>query len=156
MKKKSLLISTLTVCSFVTYAQQEIVSTQGDSYTNGTNTIDFTIGEPVIESESDGTNDLTQGFHQTKLLVTSVNDIDKNFKVSVFPNPTSQFITIKIENVKGETYQLFDINGKVVSTGRLTSASSKVDLSGLANGTFILSISNNKNKQLKTYQIIKQ
>ena len=44
---------------------QEVVSTQGDSYTNASGSIDFTIGEVVINTVTDGTNDLTQGFHQT-------------------------------------------------------------------------------------------
>ena len=44
---------------------QEVVSTQGDSYSNASGSIDFTIGEVIIDTGTDGTNDLTQGFHQT-------------------------------------------------------------------------------------------
>ena len=41
---------------------QEVVSTQGDSYSNASGSIDFTIGEVIITTGTDGTNDLTQGF----------------------------------------------------------------------------------------------
>ena len=35
---------------------QEIVSAQGDFYTNASGSIDFTIGEVVINTGTDGTN----------------------------------------------------------------------------------------------------
>jgi hypothetical protein len=44
---------------------QEVVATQGDSYTNARANIDFTLGEVIIATGTDGNNDLTQGFHQT-------------------------------------------------------------------------------------------
>jgi hypothetical protein len=43
---------------------QEVVSMQGNSYTNASISIDFTIGESVITTETDGIVTLTQGFHQ--------------------------------------------------------------------------------------------
>lgn len=43
---------------------QEVISTQGDSYTNSNGTIDFTIGETVINTFTNGNTTLTQGFHQ--------------------------------------------------------------------------------------------
>lgn len=43
---------------------QEVVSAQGDTYTNSSGSIDFTIGEVVINTVTDGTTKLTQGFHQ--------------------------------------------------------------------------------------------
>jgi len=61
--KKLLLLGALAL-STITYGQ-EVVSTQGDSYTNASGSIDFTIGEVVINTGTGGTNDLTQGFHQT-------------------------------------------------------------------------------------------
>ena len=63
MKKNTLvLFSLLTTLSV---SAQEVVATQGDSYSNASGNIDFTIGEVVINTGTDGTNDLTQGFHQT-------------------------------------------------------------------------------------------
>jgi hypothetical protein len=49
----------------ISVTAQEVVSTQGDSYSNSSGSIDFTIGEVIINTGTDGTNDLTQGFHQT-------------------------------------------------------------------------------------------
>jgi hypothetical protein len=47
-----------------TLSAQEVISTQGDSYINGNGSIDFTIGEVIIDTGTDGSIFLTQGFHQ--------------------------------------------------------------------------------------------
>tara|TARA_B100000674_G_scaffold44090_1_gene30573 strand:- start:95140 stop:95646 length:507 start_codon:yes stop_codon:yes gene_type:complete len=155
MKKKHLLIGAFIGSSMTVFAQQDIVSTQGDSYSNSNNTIDFTIGEPVIETVSDGTNDVTQGFHQTQLTITSVKDYETDFILNVFPNPTAQLLNVKVQQINNESYQIFDINGKLVLEGKLSNTNTVIDMAGLAEGTFILSIVR-ANQPVKSFQIIKQ
>ncbi|MDG1735287.1 MAG: hypothetical protein P8H94_05510 [Crocinitomicaceae bacterium] len=77
------LISTLAVSA------QKVVSTQGDSYSNTSANINFTIGEVVINTGTNGTNELTQGFHQTNWDFVGMEDHSPSFEASVFPNPTS-------------------------------------------------------------------
>ncbi len=112
MKKKTLLAG-FFISSISLLSAQEVISTQGDSYDNGTNTIDFTIGEPVIETVSDGSNDVTQGFHQTNLTITNIEDLDVNFSVNIYPNPTSDVINLTIEKYEKITFQIFDMGGEV-------------------------------------------
>ena len=61
MKKHTLVLFSLFVA--ISVSAQEVVATQGDSYSNASANIDFTIGEVIIDTGTDGTNDLTQGFH---------------------------------------------------------------------------------------------
>ena len=63
MLKKTLFF--LLLFSSVSISAQEVISTQGGSYTSVDVNLDFTIGEVIINTVSDGTNSLTQGFHQT-------------------------------------------------------------------------------------------
>jgi hypothetical protein len=155
MKKKHLLIVALIGSSMTVFAQQDIVSSQGDSYSNGTNTIDYTIGEPITSTVSDGSNELTQGFHQTQLTVTGIKDYETDFLVNVFPNPTAQLLNVKVQKINNESYQIFDINGKLVLDGKLSKTNTVIDMTGLAEGTFILSIVR-ANQPVKSFQIIKQ
>ena len=60
---KNLLLLFLLLTTWSITAQ-EVVSMQGNSYTNASISIDFTIGEAVIKTVTDGNNTLTQGFHQ--------------------------------------------------------------------------------------------
>jgi hypothetical protein len=43
---------------------QEVVSSQGDVYSNANGSIEFTIGEVIINTVANGNTQLTQGFHQ--------------------------------------------------------------------------------------------
>ena len=70
MKKLLLLGLLLPAVSF----GQEVISSQGDSYSNASGSVDFTIGEVVIATGTDGNNDLTQGFHQTNWNFVGLED----------------------------------------------------------------------------------
>jgi len=93
MSKYLLFIPALLVCLLV--QGQEVISSQGDSYTNGNGNIDFTIGEVVIATASDGNNDMTQGFHQTNWNFLGLEDFAPLVEVSIFPNPTENMLNIR-------------------------------------------------------------
>ncbi|MBI9069504.1 MAG: hypothetical protein JEZ09_19565, partial [Salinivirgaceae bacterium] len=70
MKKFVLLLLGITLMA-QTYAQSTI-STCADHNETSAVSLSWTIGEAVIETVSDGTNTLTQGFHQSKLIITAI------------------------------------------------------------------------------------
>jgi hypothetical protein len=74
---------------------QEVVSTQGDSYSNASGSIEFTLGEVIIATGTDGTNDLTQGFHQTNWNFVGLEDHALNYEAIIFPNPTQDVLNIR-------------------------------------------------------------
>lgn len=152
MKSLSFLFFCLFLVTIV--SAQEVVSTQGDSYSNSSGIVDFTIGEVVINTLNDGSNDLTQGFHQTNWTITSVEDIS-NYDVSIFPNPTDDVINVKTSVFEGVYYLFYDINGKLLKEGNLTSGKTPIDVSQFAAGSYILTL-NNKSENLKKFKLIKQ
>ena len=52
MKKTAFVLFSLFAT--ITVSAQEVVSTQGDSYSNASGSIDFTIGEVIIAKGTDG------------------------------------------------------------------------------------------------------
>ncbi len=154
MKKKTVFAGLLLLS--VAMSAQEVISSQGNTYSNGTNTVDYTIGETVIATVSNGTNDVTQGFHQTKLTVTSIEDLDINLNVNIYPNPTSDKVIVSMENYENMRFVLFDANGKVLNEAIITSAATEINVTDYAYGNYLLSITDNQNTKLKTYQIIKK
>lgn len=155
MKKHAVFAGMFLFSAYAIQAQ-EVISTQGDSYTSGGNTIDFTIGEPIIETVSDGTNDLTQGFHQTLLTIVSVEDFAVDFSVNIFPNPTAELVNLKIEKFDGMTYRLFDVGGKKLQEAIIRQNATQITVTDYPKGTYLLTLTNNENNQLKTYKIIKK
>jgi hypothetical protein len=154
MKRNKLLVVLLLLSAGL--SAQEVISSQGDSYSNANNTLDFTIGEPIVETVTDGANSLTQGFHQTLLTITNIEDFDENFLVNIFPNPTTERVNLTIDKYKGVTFYLFDVTGKLLKQEVVTVQQTVVHVSEFPKGTYLLKLAGQENKSLKTYKIIKK
>jgi hypothetical protein len=152
--KKNLLVL-LSLITTLSVSAQEVVSTQGDSYSNGSGSIDFTLGEVIIATGTDGTNDLTQGFHQTNWNFLGVEDFAPNYEAIIFPNPTEDVLNIKTSMFENVTYTLYDAQGKLVLQDILSAEQTPIQVSQLATGAYSLTL-NNDTQNLKTFKLIKQ
>jgi len=152
IKKYTLLFVTFSL--LLTASAQEVISTQGDSYSNSDTNIDFTIGEVVINTVSTVSNDLTQGFHQTNWKFVSLEDLAPTFEVSVFPNPSSSVLNIKAVAFEQVSFVLYDVNGKLVAENMLTSELTSIEVSHLSTGNYTLVLKNDSHL-LKTVKLIK-
>ena len=152
MKKITLVLFSLFAT--LTVSAQEVVSTQGDSYSNGSGSIDFTIGEVVINTGTDGTNDLTQGFHQTNWNFVGLDDNDPSYEATIFPNPTSELLNIRTSTFENVTYTLYDAQGKLILQDKLSAEQTPIQVSQLAPGSYSLTL-NNQTQNLKTFKLIK-
>ena len=113
MMKKAFLFSIIFFC-FLTGFTQEVISSQGDSYSYSTGGLDFTIGEVVTSTVSNGEKTLTQGFHQTNWSFVSIENHFTNYEAIIFPNPTDDFLNIQSISFENVNYSLFDEMGKLV------------------------------------------
>lgn len=152
MKKKSILLLTLLTTLSVT--AQEVVSTQGDSYSNANGSIDFTVGEVVINTGTDGTNYITQGFHQTNWNFLGIENNAPDFEATIFPNPTEDILNIKSSKFEDVTYILYDAQGKVVVQDKLSEELTLIEVGHLAPGNYSISL-NNKTENLKIFKLVK-
>jgi len=147
----------LTYCSiFVLTAvnAQEVISTQGDSYSNANGSIDCTIGEVVINTNSDGSNDITQGFHQTNWNFLGIEVVDPEYDVTIFPNPTQDLLTIRTKLFEQVLCQFYDAQGKLVLQKILTSEQTAIPVSQLTPGNYSLTL-NNGTQIVTTIKLIK-
>ena len=152
MKRHTLVLFSLFVA--ISVSAQEVVATQGDSYSNASANIDFTIGEVIIDTGTDGTNDLTQGFHQTNWNFVGVEDFAPDYEASIFPNPTSDVLNIRTSSFENVTYTLYDAQGKLVMQNILSAEQTPIQVSQLAPGSYSLTL-NNETQNLKTFKLIK-
>jgi len=134
-------------------ATPSVVSSSGDSYSNGGVIMDYTLGEIVIETFSNSANILTQGFHQGDLKITTAV-VNLDIKTKIYPNPTTNFIIIELEKNVNAELLVYDINGKIVIKDKLRDEQKKqLDFSFLTQGNYFLHI-NIADKQ-SVYQINK-
>ena len=151
MKK---LITLLALSSALQITAQEVIATQGDSYSNTNANIDFTIGEVIIDTGSDGNNYITQGFHQSNWNFTGLEDYAPNYEVSIFPNPTSEILNIRTSVFENVTYTLYDAQGKLIIQNILSTEQTPIQVGQLTTGKYSLILSS-KNQKLKTFKLIK-
>ena len=152
MKKRTLFLFSLL--STIAVSAQEVVSTQGDSYSNTSANINFTIGEVVINTGTNGTNELTQGFHQTNWNFVGMEDYSPGFEASVFPNPTSEVLNIRTSSFENVRYTLYNAHGKLLIHEIRSAEQTPIQVGQLAPGSYSI-ILNNQTQNLKTFKLIK-
>jgi hypothetical protein len=150
MKKNTLVLFSLF--AFASVSAQEVVSTQGDSYSNGSGSISFTIGEVISNTGTDGT--LTQGFHQSNWNFLGLENHAPNFEAVIFPNPTSAILNIRTSTFENVTYTLYDGQGKRVMQNMLSAEQTPVQVGQLAPGSYSVTL-NSESQQLKTFKLVK-
>ena len=150
--KQLLILGLLTIINSV--HSQEVVSTQGETYSSPNAIIDFTVGEVVINTFSDGTNNITQGFHQTNWNFVGLENHTPSFEAIIFPNPTSEVLNIRASAFENVTYTLYDAQGKLIVKDKLTAEQTLIPVSQLATGSYSITL-NNPTQNLKTFKLIK-
>lgn len=110
-----------------------------------------------FEMGTDGCNGV-EGWYLDELYVyncstLAVEDVNKQNGISVFPNPTSGFITIQnTRNSDLKTVEIYNVAGQLIKNFKLNSGTNKasLDMSQLLNGTYILKVkSESENNTVK-------
>ena len=131
----------------------EVLSSAGGTLSNTQYLVDWTLGEPVIETVTGSTHILTQGFHQPHFFLTSIQE-SPDFSIQIYPNPSSSIITIKTSVKQPLTAILYDLNGKILNKIRFTE-NSELDISSLAESVYLLKITDQDNSIVKLTRIVK-
>lgn len=154
--KTMFVILALVLCTGL--SAQQVVSTAGSTYVNNGGSLSYTMGEGVAQTLTKGDKILTQGFHQTTISVATERVIkDLGFSIEAFPNPTSDFLNLRIEKetLQGLHFLLFDMSGKLLSKRAIERSETTVPVQQLSVGFYLLKVQEGT-KELKTFKIIKQ
>lgn len=68
---------------------------------------------------------------------TAVDTDDTNSHLQVYPNPVKEILNISLNGFEAQTYQVVDLNGRIVMQGNYTE---KLDVSHLQSGTYVLKL----------------
>lgn len=115
---------------------------EGNLLVNDTNQILIPAVEGNYQVEifnSAGCSNLSQPFN---FLFNSIAGIDITNSISLYPNPTSNFINFEFtEKPNGANVELFSMDGKMINTFPLSAQ--PIDVSNLENGCYLIRISSN-------------
>jgi|GEM_PF-1463917 len=164
MKNTIFTILLILVFSDLCHSQslsQYIAASSGVTLNGTSNTLSFTMGEPIIGNIDNGES-LGQGFWLGAIegVVLSNEDFSSSIETTFYPNPVRDFLNISFTDMEGQNIELvlYDILGREVYKKQITSIANTeaINLSSLNSGTYLLSIVLQSNNTFKTYKIIKQ
>jgi hypothetical protein len=138
-------------------AQESVNAAGGDANDTG-GSIAYSIGQVIYTTHSNTSVTTSQGVQQAyEIYSLGVSETKMNFSLSIFPNPTADYLTLKISNYNNEIlfYQVYDLQGKLLINEPVSGEQTKINTSKLSPSSYIIGITNQENKQLQSYKIIK-
>lgn len=160
MINKKILIILLLLSTIGANAQNisnQVISSYGLSAANGTAQTDVTIGEPVTATVGDANNTLTQGFHQTNLIITTVTENENTNHYQFYPNPVAETLNFKYLNTNNEVVhlQLFDVSGKLLWSKQNSTDNEQIDFTDKPKGTYFIKLTTETKEEIKTVKVVK-
>ena len=160
MKIRNFMIVALLFLGLSNLQAQEVIPATGGEASGSGGSASYTVGQ-VVYTTNVGTNgnSVAEGVQQPYEIsvVTSIPEAkDINLSVSAYPNPTTNYLTVKVENHETANlqYMVFDINGKILQTVKATGTETKIETNNLVPANYFVKILDNK-KEIKVFKIIK-
>ncbi|MCF8359775.1 MAG: T9SS type A sorting domain-containing protein [Prolixibacteraceae bacterium] len=156
---KSILIIFALMLTGTKGSAQQVIASSGNSGNTSDYTVNWTIGEPVIEIFTGSNLILTQGMHQTKLRVTSVDEITiPGLEISVYPNPVDFLLKLKVDYIDDTplNYRLHDPNGRIMLHKEMERTAEQIDMQIFPPGAYVLCVFPEDNQWQKTFNIVKK
>jgi hypothetical protein len=157
MKSSKGILFLLFLICYMNLQAQQVVATTGAFFQNTNGSMEYTLGESVITTLSFTDKILTQGFHQSRITVTAIEDLTvSTFDIQVYPNPASEYIVIRINTeLPGKLHlYLYDINSKLLVNKKIENLETIIPFKEYPPAIYLLRII--AGKETRTYQIIKQ
>ena len=146
------------ICTVGLCAQETVPATGGDA-TGAGGTSSYTAGQ-VVYTNNIGTNgSLAQGVQQPYeiAVTTGVNETTINLELSVYPNPTTNNLQLKVESeaLESLSFQLVDLRGKIIENKKVVEAKTSINMEALPKAIYFIKVTRN-NQTVKTFKVIKQ
>ena len=78
-----------------------------------------------------------------------INDISANASVKVYPNPSTGTMTIETAQGSAQSATIYDAVGRALRDINITSPKTTIDLNGLSDGIYTLSLKNGRSSSIK-------
>jgi len=146
MKQNLLRIGALLFLTFalVSLSAQEAVLASGADLYGGGGSVSYSVGQVAHNVYFGVPGSLAEGVHQPYEISIDRTDVgdDISLSVSAFPNPTTDHLILKADNIdlSGMTFKLIDLNGRIVKQEKITSNETTINMSDLAPASYLLQV----------------
>ena len=160
MRQKQVLVITifLLVFGLIGVQAQTSVNATGGTVLSDGGSVSYSVGQ-VVNTTNKGTGgSVSQGVqHPFDISVVASIDEARGVFLSAFPNPATDFLTLRIEefDALNVSYFLYDKQGKLLQKGKMTSSQTTISMSSFNPDTYFVKV-NQGNKELKMFNVIKK
>ena len=137
------------------YAQEGLTASGGEA-TGAGGTASYSVGQVFYTSNTGSTGIVSQGVIQPfeVYIILGIEETEIYLEMSAYPNPTSNYLTLKTGNNAHFSYQLYDMQGRIIENKKVTTTDTTISMETLPTATYFLKVT--KDSQLvKTFKIIK-
>jgi len=161
--KAIMMLLLLIFASLVGATAQQTVTVSGGNGSGNGGSVSYSVGQLFFMVHEGSSGTLSEGVQQP-YEISVVTGIDKaervDLRASAYPNPVSDYLVLSIENDDFENleFRLFDVNGKLLSHGKITGREITIPMTGLTSGNYFLKVVQTIPVPLdvKTFKIIKK
>lgn len=139
-------------------AQTSLNAAGGDAAGSG-GTVAYSLGQVVYTTHTDPSGSMAQGVqHAYEIFTVGQAEINPDISLTAFPNPTTKGLTLQISRRYDQelSYQLIDMQGKLLKEGRARERETHLKMGNLPTGTYLVMVLNKSGQNLKTFKIIKE
>jgi hypothetical protein len=158
---KSLGVATLLtfIFSLSTVSAQESLNVAGGDASGSGGSVSYSIGQVAYQTHTGTSGSVAEGLQQPFEIsvVTAIEEAQGiNLTVTAYPNPTTHYLILSIDEfeLSNISYQLYDMNGKLLQSEKITDNRTSIFMSNLVPATYFVKVILG-NKEIKTFKIIK-
>ena len=139
-------------------AQTSVNATGGNASGSG-GSASYSVGQLAYTTNTGTNGSVSEGVQQP-FEISVVTGIEEakgiNLSVSAYPNPTTDYLTLSIGefDISNLSYQLYDMNGKLLQNEKITGNQTSIVMSNLVPANYFVKVIQG-NKEVKTFKIIK-
>ncbi|MEP7194906.1 MAG: T9SS type A sorting domain-containing protein [Saprospiraceae bacterium] len=130
-----------------------VIASAGAVMKSGNVSLEWTLGEVITETKSTSNLIVTQGFHQTKIGPTAIQNYSIN-GIDVYPNPVNSKLNIVNKIESNLELKVYSIDGKELLLDKLPIGTKELDMESYPNGCYFLIIKNSDSQQKYTIEKI--
>lgn len=138
-------------------AQQAVVPAGGNA-SGSSGSVSYTVGQVFYQTKEGPSAYATEGVQQPFEIfnLTSVEDIEHSPGISIFPNPTSDYLIIELDESvnRSMNYAVFDVSGKQVDNQLLSGIRTAIPTADLSSGTYFIAIFR-EGEKINTFKVVK-
>lgn len=156
--RKILILFCVLMTGIGAFAQSAVIASGGEASGNSGN-LSYSIGQTFCSTNAGQSVQINEGVQQPYEIydVTDVQSaISEVISLSAFPNPTTDYLTLRIESddIEGFNCAMYDISGKEILQKWITSSETCFDMNPLPSATYFVRVTK-QNREVKTFKIVK-